>query len=70
MSVPQPTSSLEDFRFYHPIEIRYGDIDAQGHVNNACYFTYMEQTRVRYIGSLLSASFWPRPPAPFWHRSS
>ena len=52
MSVPPQTSSPEDFRFYHPIEIRYGDIDAQGHVNNACYFTYMEQTRVRYIGSL------------------
>ncbi len=52
MSVPLERSSPESFRFYHPIEIRYGDIDAQGHVNNACYFTYMEQTRVRYIGSL------------------
>jgi acyl-CoA thioester hydrolase len=52
MSAPPEKSAPESFRFYHPIEIRYGDIDAQGHVNNACYFTYMEQTRVRYIGSL------------------
>ncbi len=52
MSVPPATVDPERFRFYHPISIRYGDIDAQGHVNNACYFTYMEETRVRYIASL------------------
>ncbi len=52
MSVPPAPVGPERFRFYHPIEIRYGDIDAQGHVNNACYFTYMEETRVRYIASL------------------
>jgi acyl-CoA thioester hydrolase len=38
-----------DFRFKHPIEIRYGDIDAQRHVNNARYFTFMEQARARYL---------------------
>ena len=37
------------FRFHHPIEIRYADIDAQRHVNNAIYFTYMEQARVAYV---------------------
>lgn len=37
------------FRFFHPIEIRYGDIDPQRHVNNARYFTYMEQARVNYL---------------------
>ena len=37
------------FRFYHPMEIRYADIDAQRHVNNARYFTYMEQARVEYV---------------------
>jgi acyl-CoA thioester hydrolase len=35
--------------FFHPVEIRYADIDAQGHVNNAKYLTYMEQARVAYI---------------------
>ncbi len=37
------------FHFYHPIEIRYADIDAQGHVNNAKYLTYMEQARMAYL---------------------
>lgn len=40
------------FRFYHPIEIRYGDLDPQGHVNNAKYLTYFEQTRVSYVVNL------------------
>lgn len=37
------------FHFYHPIEVRYGDIDAQGHVNNAKYLTYIEQARRAYL---------------------
>lgn len=41
-----------DFRFYHPLEVRYGDLDPQGHVNNASYLTYMEQGRVAYIRHL------------------
>jgi acyl-CoA thioester hydrolase len=40
---------MNAFRFYHSIEIRYGDIDAQRHVNNARYFTFMEQARVEYV---------------------
>lgn len=40
------------FRFYHPIEVRYGDLDPQGHVNNARYLTYMEQARIQYIHQL------------------
>jgi acyl-CoA thioester hydrolase len=40
------------FNFFHPIEIRYGDIDAQRHVNNARYFSFMEQARARYLQNL------------------
>lgn len=40
------------FQFFHPIEIRYGDLDPQGHVNNAKYLTYMEQARIQYIRNL------------------
>jgi acyl-CoA thioester hydrolase len=43
---------MSEFRFYHPIEVRYGDLDPQGHVNNASYLTYMEQSRVAYIQHL------------------
>lgn len=43
---------MTQFRFYHPIEVRYGDLDPQGHVNNAKYLTYMEQGRVAYVKHL------------------
>ena len=32
--------------------IRWGDMDAYGHVNNTIYFRYMEQARVEWITSL------------------
>jgi acyl-CoA thioester hydrolase len=43
---------MAGYRFFHPIEVRYGDVDAQGHVNNVVYFTYMEQARAKYLERL------------------
>jgi len=43
---------MEGFNYFHPIEIRYGDLDPQGHVNNAKFFTFLEQARVSYIKNL------------------
>ena len=40
---------MSDYHFYHPIEVRYGDLDPQGHVNNAKHLTYFEQARVAYL---------------------
>jgi acyl-CoA thioester hydrolase len=34
------------------IPIRWGDMDAYGHVNNTIYFRYMEQIRVEYLEQL------------------
>ncbi len=30
-----------------PIELRFADLDAYGHVNNATYFTYLETARTK-----------------------
>jgi acyl-CoA thioester hydrolase len=43
---------MADFHFYHLIEVRYGDLDPQGHVNNAKFLTYLEQARVFYFKQL------------------
>ena len=32
--------------------VRWGDMDAYGHVNNTVYFRYMEQARVEWIEAL------------------
>lgn len=39
---------MSEYHFYHPIEVRYGDLDPQGHVNNAKFLTYFEQARIEY----------------------
>jgi len=31
------------------IPVRWSDMDANGHVNNATYFTYLEQTRIEWL---------------------
>ena len=40
---------MSEYKFFHPTEVRYGDLDPQGHVNNAKYLTYFEQARVYYL---------------------
>jgi acyl-CoA thioester hydrolase len=34
--------------------IRWGDMDALGHVNNTVYFRYLEQTRIEWVEALLA----------------
>jgi acyl-CoA thioester hydrolase len=36
------------FRYRRPLEIRFADTDAMGHVNNAVYLTYLELARAGY----------------------
>jgi acyl-CoA thioester hydrolase len=40
---------MTQYRFCHPVEVRYGDLDPQGHVNNAKHLTYFEQARIQYM---------------------
>lgn len=40
---------MPDFHFHCPIEIRYADLDPQGHVNNAVFLSYFEQGRIKYL---------------------
>ncbi|HYR36877.1 MAG TPA: thioesterase family protein [Burkholderiales bacterium] len=35
------------------IAIRWGDMDAMGHVNNTVYFRYMEQARISWFDKLV-----------------
>ncbi len=40
---------MDKFNFYLPIQVRYGDLDPQWHVNNARTLTYIEQGRFSYL---------------------
>ncbi len=35
-----------------PIQVRFNDIDVQGHVNNSVYFNYFDLGRLDYFGSI------------------
>ena len=43
---------MTEFRFSTSIRVRYSDLDAQGHVNSARYFTFMEEARLHYAQAL------------------
>lgn len=44
------TSDEKHFDFH--VELRFRDLDAYGHVNNASYFTLMESARVKFLQQL------------------
>lgn len=44
------TESIQVFELEIPI--RWGDLDAMGHVNNTVYFRYMEQCRISWFERL------------------
>lgn len=52
---------MPSFRFTTDLEIRFRDLDALGHVNNAVYLTYFEIVRTRYWKRLFGL-----PPADDW----
>jgi acyl-CoA thioester hydrolase len=35
-----------------PMPIRWGDMDAMGHVNNTLYFRYLETVRIEWMRSV------------------
>jgi acyl-CoA thioester hydrolase len=49
-SVSKPAEPVRsDFQFWWPVTVRWGDMDAMGHVNNVLYFQYLESARVGYF---------------------
>ena len=43
---------MPDLKFKTFIQIRYADLDAQWHVNNSRFLTFMEQARLEYLQHL------------------
>ena len=43
---------MSAFHFYYPLQIRYGDLDPQWHLNNAHTVILLEQGRFAYIQKL------------------
>ncbi|MBA4538303.1 acyl-CoA thioesterase [Bacillus aquiflavi] len=41
----------QDFKFFHPIKVRFSETDMFGHVNNTVPFTYFEEARIEFFNS-------------------
>lgn len=54
MSTPRPIPSPDSFPLHAEVVVRFIDVDAMGHVNNAVYLTYMEEARVALFKKLAS----------------
>ena len=52
---------MSAFTFEQAIDVRFRDLDPMGHVNNAVYATYLEQTRAAYFDRVVGV---PLPEAP------
>lgn len=50
------TIDLSQYKLKLPIEIRFADFDSLAHVNNASYFTYLEEARIKYFGEVITRS--------------
>ena len=48
---------ISDYKYKTPISIRFSDIDAVGHVNNAIYLTYFEVARFNYWRDVIDWNF-------------
>lgn len=49
----------DEYRHRTTLQVRFRDLDAFGHVNNAVFFSYAELARIRYLVDVL------RPEVPF-----
>ena len=54
-----PEIKPETFKTSLPIQIRFGDIDALGHINNNIYFSYFDLGKTAYFDLI-------RPRAASW----
>jgi acyl-CoA thioester hydrolase len=47
--MPAETITRNQFTYWKSVEVRWGDMDAMGHVNNTVYFVYLESARVELL---------------------
>jgi len=43
---------MDGFDFVFRLPVRFNDVDAMGHVNNAVYLTYIEEARIAFLRPL------------------
>lgn len=52
MQLEKSEIKRSDFKCWSKVDVRWGDMDALGHVNNTKYFVFCESARIYYFESL------------------
>jgi acyl-CoA thioester hydrolase len=55
------TTWEKEFDFYHPVKVRFSEIDMFGHLNNTIPFAYFEEARIEFFKSKGFMQDWMRP---------
>jgi acyl-CoA thioester hydrolase len=55
--MPPRDSGSAEYPYQHSMEVRFGDTDALGHINNATYLSYFEAARAGYYEALMGTPF-------------
>lgn len=59
------TSELDDYPVVVDLDVRWGDMDTLGHVNNTVFFQYLESSRIQYHDTLTEdGDVWPEGIGP------
>ena len=45
---------IQKYKHVIPIKVRFSDLDAMGHVNNAAYLSFLEEARLAYYNHVLN----------------
>ena len=53
MNMAESVGNPRPMRLRVPIQVRFGDLDALGHINNANYLAYFEVGRMAYLNQVL-----------------
>ena len=48
----KPTKNISDFKHYYDVVVNFDQVDMMHIVNNAVYFNYIEQARIKYAKDL------------------
>lgn len=52
------------YAFFTPVQMRWGDMDALGHVNNIQFFAYFEQGRIQFFEVVGADKVWDDKQGP------
>jgi acyl-CoA thioester hydrolase len=52
MSTHEHEPVIEGYRFHVRFPLKWGEMDALGHVNNTVYFRFIEEARIAYFAAL------------------